>query len=223
LIFCNMNTLMTKSSLESFFESFRNNIIGIDQYFDSPFGRKTIVYADWTASGRLYRPIEEKILNDFGPFVANTHTETTVTGTVMTLAYHKAREIIKKHVNASEDDVFIAAGTGMTGGINKFQRILGLKVPENLQKYTDIPQGRKSARCISHMEHRCNHTSGLEAIAKVVWMPHCERGRIRLGSFAKVLAGCKDYPLNIVSVTAWSNVAGMQTPCHRVAKTIHES
>ena len=43
-----------------------------------------MVYADWTASGRLYRPIEEKLLNDFGPFVANTHTETTVSGTAMT-------------------------------------------------------------------------------------------------------------------------------------------
>ena len=40
-----------------------------------------MVYTDWTASGRLYRPIEEKLCNEFGPFVANTHTETTVSGT----------------------------------------------------------------------------------------------------------------------------------------------
>src|SRR5690554_470526 len=115
LNFSKMNILETKTSLETYFEPFRNNIIGIDQEFASPFKKKKIIYADWTASGRLYRPIEEKIMNDFGPFVANTHTETTVTGTAMTLAYHKAREVIKKHVNASEDDVFIAAGTGMTG------------------------------------------------------------------------------------------------------------
>src|SRR5690554_6962935 len=134
------------SDLEKYFEPFRNNIVGIDQEFTSPFGRKKIIYTDWTASGRLYRPIEEKLMNDFGPFVANTHTETTVSGTVMTLAYHKAREIIKKHVNASDDDVFIAAGTGMTGVMNKFQRILGLKIPENLQKFTDIPEEKKDRK-----------------------------------------------------------------------------
>jgi hypothetical protein len=27
-------------------------------------------------------------MNEFGPFVANTHTETTVSGTAMTKAYH---------------------------------------------------------------------------------------------------------------------------------------
>jgi hypothetical protein len=35
--------------------------------------------------------------------------------------------IIKKHVNANSDDVLITDGTGMTGVVNKFQRILGLK------------------------------------------------------------------------------------------------
>ena len=43
----------------------------------------------------------------------------------MTMAYHKAKDIIKNHVNANEDDVLITDGTGMTGVVNKFQRILG--------------------------------------------------------------------------------------------------
>ena len=37
-------------------------------------------------------------MNQFGPFVANTHTETTVSGTAMTMAYHEAKHIIKKHL-----------------------------------------------------------------------------------------------------------------------------
>ena len=128
-----MDSILKKpKNLENYFEQFRKNIIGIDAHFYSPYGRKKIIYADWTASGRLYRPIEEKILNEIGPFVANTHTETSITGSVMTLAYHDARAIIKNHVNASKDDVLITVGTGMTGAINKFQRILGLKLNENL-------------------------------------------------------------------------------------------
>jgi hypothetical protein len=39
--------------LEDYFSSFRENIIGKDQEFESPYGIKKIIYADWTASGRL--------------------------------------------------------------------------------------------------------------------------------------------------------------------------
>ena len=78
-------------SLEKYFEKFRKEIIGIDETFETPFGVQKMIYADWTASGRLYRPIEEKMLHEFGPFVANTHTETTFSGSAMTLAYHEAR------------------------------------------------------------------------------------------------------------------------------------
>jgi len=78
--------------MHNYFEKFRKNIIGIDQTFMSPFGEKRILYADWIASGRLYAPIEEKISYTFGPFVGNTHTETSETGTLMTKAYHLAHQ-----------------------------------------------------------------------------------------------------------------------------------
>ncbi|PIR14749.1 MAG: selenocysteine lyase, partial [Flavobacteriales bacterium CG11_big_fil_rev_8_21_14_0_20_35_7] len=76
-------------TLETYFKPFRDNIIGVNQTFKSPFGEQKIIYTDWTASGRLYKPIEDKIINEFGPFVANTHTETSFTGATMTMAYHK--------------------------------------------------------------------------------------------------------------------------------------
>src|SRR5213596_3103524 len=72
-----------KSTLENFFSRFRRNVIGHNQVFESPFGKKEILYADWTASGRAYEPIEAFIQKEMMPFVANTHTETTITGTLM--------------------------------------------------------------------------------------------------------------------------------------------
>lgn len=59
-------TTTTKTELEVYFDQFRKDIIGINQDFESPFGTRKIVYTDWTASGRLYRPIEEKLMNQFG-------------------------------------------------------------------------------------------------------------------------------------------------------------
>ena len=58
----------TSKKLEKYFQQFRQEIIGINGEFESPYGRKKMIYADWTASGRLYRPIEEKLLNEIEVF-----------------------------------------------------------------------------------------------------------------------------------------------------------
>ena len=209
------------TELENYFKQFRDNIVGINQEFNSPYGKQKIVYTDWTASGRLYRPIEEKLLNDFGPFVANTHTETTVSGTAMTNAYHEARHIIKHHVNAGKDDVLITDGSGMTGVVNKFQRILGLKVPENLREHTNIPEEKRPVVFVSHMEHHSNQTSWLETIARVEVIPACPEGLICLDSFKELLEKHKDRTLKIASITGCSNVTGIRTSYHEVAKMVH--
>ena len=211
------------TQLELYFQRFRNNIIGIDQEFKSPYGQKQIVYTDWTASGRLYRPIEEKLMNEFGPFVANTHTETTVSGTAMTKAYHRARHIIKDHVNADGRDVLITDGTGMTGVVNKFQRILGLKVPENLKDYVSIPLEEKPVVFISHMEHHSNQTSWLETIADVVIIPCNNEGLFSLNNLIFLLLKYKDRTYKIASITSCSNVTGISTPYHQVAKLMHQN
>lgn len=218
-----MSTAAIPTQLEHYFEQFRKNIIGIDQEFVSPYGNQKIIYTDWTASGRLYRPIEEKIGNEIGPFVANTHTETTVSGTAMTIAYYKARSIIKRHVNASEDDILINDGTGMTGVVNKFQRILGLKVPENLHDFISIPLDKKPVVFISHMEHHSNQTSWLETIADVEVIPSTEDGLFSLENLAVLLEKYKDRSFRIASITSCSNVTGIKTPYYEVAKLMHQN
>ncbi|MDD3004164.1 aminotransferase class V-fold PLP-dependent enzyme [Flavobacterium sp.] len=211
------------TELETYFQKFRNNIIGIDQEFISPFGTKKIVYTDWTASGRLYQAIENKLVNNFGPFVANTHTETTVSGTAMTMAYHHARKIIKNHVNANADDILITDGTGMTGVVNKFQRILGLKIPEDLKDFIQIPAEKRPIVFISHMEHHSNQTTWLETIADVVVVPASEKGLFCLDTFASLLEKYKERSIKIASVTACSNVTGIKTPFHEIAKLMHQN
>ena len=214
---------MNTTQLEQYFLPFRKNIIGVDQEFISPFGTQKIVYTDWTASGRLYRPIEEKLINEFGPFVANTHTETTVSGTAMTMAYHQARHIIKHHVNANDQDVLITDGTGMTGVVNKFQRILGLRIAENLKQFTEIPTQLKPIVFISHMEHHSNQTSWLETIADVVVIPCDANGLFCLEEFQKIVDQYKDRSFKIASITSCSNVTGIRTPYHEVAKIMHRN
>ena len=209
-------------SLEEYFQQFRKHIIGIDQEFMTPYGVKKLIYTDWTASGRLYRPIEEKLMNEFGPFVANTHTETSTSGAAMTLAYHEARNIIKRHVNASKDDILITEGSGMTGVVNKFQRILGLKVSENLKDFTNVPDEKKPIVFVSHMEHHSNQTSWLETIADVEVVPCNEEGLVCLEMFEKVIQKYESRPIKIASIIGGSNVTGIKTDYHKVAALIHK-
>ena len=211
------------TSLESYFDTFRPHVVGLDTSFKSPYGIKKIIYADWTASGRMYRPIEEKLLKDIGPFVANTHTETSITGSVMTHAYHDARSIIKNHVNASKDDVLITVGTGMTGAINKFQRILGLKLNENLKAHTQVPEDKRPIIFVSHMEHHSNQTSWLETIAKVEVIPSNASGLPCLESLENLLEVHKDCPIKIAAVTGCSNVTGIETPYRAIASIMHKN
>jgi selenocysteine lyase/cysteine desulfurase len=210
------------SSLEKYFDRFRENIVGIDTFYDSPFGRKKIHYFDWVASGRLYKPIEDRISNVFGPFVANTHTETSETGTRMTLSYHHAHDRIKKHVNADPDDVIITSGSGMTSVVNKLQRILGLKGCSLRSKSNCFASEDRPVVFLTHMEHHSNHTSWYETFTDVVMInPSCDL-LIDLKELENELKKYADRKFKIGAFTACSNVTGIITPYHEMAAIMHQ-
>ncbi|MBI5401402.1 aminotransferase class V-fold PLP-dependent enzyme [Candidatus Wolfebacteria bacterium] len=207
--------------LENYFKQFRENIIGINQTFSTSFGKKRLIYTDWTATGRLYRPIEEKISRDFGPFVGNTHTEATITGASMAGAYQHARRIIKEHVGAKPTDVIITAGSGMTGVINKFQRILGLRLPEQYKSII-LATSDRPVVFTSHFEHHSNQTSWLETIAEVVIVPPDQNGEVSPQTLSKLVEKFKNRCLKIGAFSACSNVTGIRSPVHQLARLMHQ-
>ena len=211
------------SELEKHFQKFRKNIIGDSQTFISPFGEKRIVYADWIASGRLYAPIEKKLSDLFGPFVGNTHTETSITGTTMTRAYHLAHNKIKEHVNADSNDVIITAGFGMTAVVNKFQRILGIKVPCQLASNIKIKEEDRPVVFITHMEHHSNHTSWQETIADLIVIPPNRDGQVDIEWLKNEIGKYKNRKMKIGSFSAGSNVTGVIPPYHTLARIMHEN
>ncbi|WP_154663459.1 aminotransferase class V-fold PLP-dependent enzyme [Neobacillus dielmonensis] len=210
-------------NLEAYFKAFRPHVIGIAQKFESPYGTKEIIYADWTASGRLYRPIEQKITEVIGPYMANTHTESNITSLMMTGLYHQAKQMIKDHVNADANDVVILDGFGMTSVINKFQRMLGLRVHESWKGRLRIQEKDRPVVFITHMEHHSNQTSWLETIGDVVKINPDSSGLVNIGHLKECLKSYQDRPLKIGAFTACSNVTGIQTPYHQLAKVMHEN
>jgi selenocysteine lyase/cysteine desulfurase len=221
-------------SPESYFDQFRKNIVGIDACIDTPYGNKRLIYADWIASGRMYKPIEKRISEEIGPMVGNTHSESSATGKAMTDAYHLAQKIVKRHVNADENDILIFTGTGMTSAIAKLQRILGLKVPEQAINYCvfshgeyntcrEIPNEHRPVVFLSHAEHHSNHTSWFETLADVVVLEPTADLKVDPDVLRKVIVRYKDRPLLIGSFTACSNVTGYMPPYYELARIMHEN
>lgn len=215
-------TLLIMKNLEKHFEAFRLNTIGHNQMIETPYGKKEMIYGDWIASGRLYAPIEKKLIDEIGPFVANTHSESSETGMLMTQAYHLALSKIKEHVNAGPRDVIITAGSGMTTVINKFQRILGLRVCGKLSGKSCLDKGERPVVFITHMEHHSNHTSWFETIADVVVLEPDENLLVNPESLRKEMEKYKDRKLKIGSFSACSNVTGIKTPYYELARIMHQ-
>ena len=210
--------------LEEGFSRFRRNIVGIDQCIDTPLGRKPLVYADWTAAGRAYAPIEQQLQKSILPYFANTHTGSTYTGAAMTAAYEEARTVIKKHVNAAPGDLLLFCGSGMTAAVGKLQRLLGLRFPARLTEYTGpipIRESRRPLVLLTHMEHHSNHISWLETIATVEIIRPDAQGHPDLDHLAQLLEKYKQRKLKIAAITACSNVTGIETPYHAIAAQMH--
>ena len=71
---------MSKKKLDPGF--LRQQIVGVDSTFETPFGERLMVYCDYTASGRCLRFVES-YLQSLQRVYANTHTEDDITGRSM--------------------------------------------------------------------------------------------------------------------------------------------
>jgi len=208
--------------LERYFQKYRDQIIGNGQLYRTPYGIQKMLYADWVASGRLFMPIEKILLNSIGPFIGNTHTETTETGKLMTQAYQLAHQKIKEHVHAGEKDVILTTGFGMTGAVVKFQRILGMKICGEISQHKCLKEAEKPVVFVTHMEHHSNQTTWYETSADVVVIEPGDDMLVDLNKLEEALRKYKNRKRKIGSFTACSNVTGIRTPYHQMAGLMHE-
>jgi selenocysteine lyase/cysteine desulfurase len=195
-----------------------------DPMLNTPFGTRRMTYADYTASGRSLKFIEEFLQRVIAPMYANTHTETSASGLQTTHAREEARMIIMKSLHASPEHCdLIFTGSGVTAAIWKLIALLGIHCPMQLLPYLDMKKVKKPLILISHSEHHSNELMWRETIADVMPIPPDSTGALDLDFMRGILEENKDkYKTIIGSFTAGSNVTGLTTPPGSVASLLHE-
>jgi selenocysteine lyase/cysteine desulfurase len=207
-------------------ETIRASVIGDDEAVAGPFGVRRVTYADYTASGRSLRFIEDYIRDAVLPLYANTHTESSGTGLQTTRFREEARRIIRDSVGASDDHAVIFCGSGSTAAVNKLVAVLGLRLPAELdERYglsRTIPLSERPVVFVGPFEHHSNELPWRESIADVVVIREDRDGHIDLDDLEAELRRHADRPLRIGSFSAASNVTGIVSDTHRVAALLHE-
>ncbi len=231
-----MNDLKATPSID--FDYLRQQIVGGDCTFSTPFGDRLMVYCDYTASGRCLLFIEN-YLESLQRNYANTHTEDDITGRSMTALLHEAESMIKSAVNAGPDGRIIAVGTGASGAIDKLQQILGITCPpathqlllqsldqfigeEKRTQFEAFLQQQQPVVFTGPYEHHSNEISWRQGLATVVTVDLAADGGIDLDHLERLLQ-IPEYQnrLRVGSFSAASNVTGMRSPIHEISGLLH--
>ncbi|NMF07943.1 aminotransferase class V-fold PLP-dependent enzyme [Clostridium beijerinckii] len=162
-----------------------------------------LIYADWAGSGRFYRDIEEKILNDFAPLYGNLHSQNTYIGNFIEQSYKNAKHIIKNHFGASDNYSVISIGSGMTAAILKLQDIIlnNIKCEKNEAKPVVF---------ITKYEHNSNYISWINKGLDLIIIENNEFGQPDVSDFEVKLKENRDRKIKIASFSACSNITGIK-------------
>ena len=210
--------------------SHRGQLIGGATY-TTPFGHKSLVYADWTASARGHQGIEDFIQRDVLPFYGNTHDHHSLCGHQSTAFREEARQIVAQATNAklsigdneggTSKDVVIFAGTGATGATNKLVHVLGVAqlVRTATTNGTTLP-----VVIVGPFEHHSNLLPWRETGARVLRVNENTAGQLDVLELEQMLrrVHATNPPLVVGTFAAASNVTGVLTDPDPITALLHQ-
>ncbi len=185
----------------------RRDLIGDDAEIATPFGTKPLVYADYVASGRALGAVEHFIMQKVLPYYANSHTEASYCGGLMTALRNAARETIARHCGADRRYAVIFSGTGATAGLNRLIHLFDVR-----------PSAGVTPRVIlGPYEHHSNVLPWRESGAEIVQVQEASGGGPDLHELEVALTDAKGR-LVICAFSAASNVTGIISDVAAVAR-----
>ncbi len=171
---------------------------------------KPLVYLDNGASAQKPRAVLDAIQHAYVQEYANVHRGLHFLSNASTDAYEKARETVRRFLNAgSTDEIVFTSNT--TSAINTVAYGFGMP---------SIGAGDEIV--LSIMEHHSNivpwHFIRERQGAKLVWVPVDDLGALHVEEFEKRLTD----RTKLVAITQMSNALGTVTPIKEIVRIAHE-
>jgi len=187
--------------------SISEGLIGEGLKFPGRYGDVPLVYADYVASGRALRQVEDFIRDKVLPFYANPHTEASYCGAYVNHLREEARAEIARLTKADECAVMFT-GSGATAGLNRLVGLLGVEEAEN------------PVVLLGPYEHHSNLLPWRESKAKVIEIPEGDGDGPDLAALEAALKEHQGSDLLIGSFSAASNVTGILTDSDAVTRLV---
>lgn len=196
-------------------DALKQGQIGKDTSFDTPFGRKKLIYADYIASGRPLRQVEDFVMTEVLPFYANSHTVDSFCGAAMTNMRAEARDVIATKCGGSTDDhAVIFSGSGATSALNQLVHLLGLR--------DALARGEKAFVIMGPYEHHSNILPWRESGAEVIEIEEAPTGGPDMTQLTTALALCTAQGLTVAAFSAASNVTGICSDVDAITKVVKQ-
>lgn len=191
-------------------ENLRAGLIGENAEVPGPFGRHRMVYADYAASGRALMQVERFVLDRVLPYYANSHTEASFCGSLMTRLRREARMAVASCCGCGPEHAVIFGGSGATAGLNRLVGLLGVR--------DVLAAGGKVRVILGPYEHHSNILPWRESGAEVVEVAETGGGGPDYGALDRALSESAGAALTICSFSAASNVTGILTDVVEVTR-----
>ncbi|WP_417689239.1 aminotransferase class V-fold PLP-dependent enzyme [Roseibium sp.] len=195
-------------------ERLQRGLIGDGKVIEGPFGPKRLIYADYVASGRALRQIEDFVLEEVLPYYANSHTQASFCGSYMTRLRESARAEIARICGADGRFATIFSGSGATSGLNRLVHLLGVTDATKL--------GERPLVVIGPYEHHSNILPWRESGAEVVEIRETACGGPDLDELSRVLIEAGPNRLKVGAFSMMSNVTGIVTDADSVTRVLKQ-
>ena len=224
-------------------DTLRREIIGGNLDIPTPYGTRRMIYADYTASGRSLRFVEQALMAAEETY-ANTHTEDNASGSLTTSLYHEAWHDIRRLLGGTKDYVVVLAGTGATGAIHRLTQLLGVheapaarlrrmqtedllaeespQMAGAVDRLRALRKARRPVVFLTPYEHHSNVLPWREAEVDVVEIGLTDAGQPDMVDLAaKLSLAMYADRLKIGAFSAASNVTGRISPVREMARLMH--
>lgn len=182
---------------------------------ETPFGKKKVLYADFTASGRPSPIIEKYITKNIYTKYSNTHSNAS-NGICMKNEIENVKNIIKQEYNLDDTYEILFKGSGVTGAINY------------LISCMDFSKYKRVSIFISTYEHYSNHLPWIELAkhnknVEIFVIPLTKMNCLDTKWYETALlraVAAEPRSLIITSIIHCSNLTGYFTPLREIKRII---